>query len=63
MSDGEFKLFISGWLIIIVFLIGRHLYRKNQIAKQNLKTQKTTEKFYSILSEVEKLKRDKKNKK
>ena len=63
MSDGEFKLFIAGWLIIIVFLIGRHFYQKNQIAKQNLKTQKTTEKFYSILSEVEKLKRDKKNKK
>ena len=63
MSDGEFKLFISGWLIIIVFLIGRHLYRKNQIAKQNLKTQKTAEKFFNILSEVEKLKRDNKNKK
>ena len=39
------------------------LFEKNQITKQNLKTQKTAEKFYSILSEVEKLKRDKKNKK
>ena len=63
MSDGEFKLFIAGWLIIIGFLIVRHLYRKNQIAKQNLKTQKTAEKFYNILSEVEKLKRNNKNKK
>ena len=63
MLDGEFELFIIGWLIIIGYLIGRHLYRKNQVAKQNLKTQKTAEKFFNILSEVEKLKRDNKNKK
>ena len=63
MSDGEFKLFIAGWLIIIAFLIGRHFYRKNQIAKQNLKTQKTAEKFFNILAEAEKLKRDNKKKK
>ena len=63
MSDGEFKLFIAGWLIIIAFLIGRHLYRKNQIAKQNLKTQKTAKKLFNILSEVEKLKQENKNKK
>ena len=63
MLDGEFELFIIGWLIIIAYLIGRYLYRKNQVAKQNLKTQKTAEKFFNILSEVEKLKRDNKNKK
>ena len=60
MDPLEFKVMISGWIIIIVFFIGRYLYKKNKLNKENEKIRKTGEKLFRVLNEVEKLKNQKK---
>lgn len=60
MDPLEFKVMISGWIIIIVFFIGRYLYKKHKLNKENEKIRKTGEKLFRVLNEVEKLKNQKK---
>lgn len=60
MDPLEFKVMISGWIIIIVFFVGRYLYKKHKLKKENEKIKKTGEKLFRVLNEVEKLKNQKK---
>ena len=60
MDPLEFKVMISGWIIIIVFFVGRYLYKKYKLKKENEKIIKTGEKLFRVLNEVEKLKNQKK---
>ena len=59
MSDTEIKFVVIGWLLIIAFVIGRNYYRKQQFKKKQEQLNKTGEKLYKILSQVEKLKKKK----
>ena len=59
MSDTEIKFIVIGWLLIIAFVIGRNYYRKQQFKKKQEQLNKTGEKLYKILSQVEKLKKKK----
>ena len=60
MDPLEFKVMISGWIIIIVFFVGRYLYKKYKLKKEKEKIIKTGEKLFRVLNEVEKLKNQKK---
>ena len=59
MSDTEIKFIVIGWLLIIAFVIGRNYYRKQQFKKKQEQLNKTGERLYKILSQVEKLKKKK----
>lgn len=59
MSDIEIKFVVIGWLLIIAFVIGRNYYRKQQFKKKQEQLNKTGERLYKILSQVEKLKKKK----
>jgi predicted negative regulator of RcsB-dependent stress response len=59
MSDTEIKFVVIGWLLIIVFVIGRNYYRKQQFKKKQEQLNKTGERLYKILNQVEKLKNKK----
>ena len=59
MSDTEIKFVVIGWLLIIVFVIGRNYYRKQQFKKKQEQLNKTGERLYKILSQVKKLKKKK----
>jgi len=59
MSDTEIKFVVIGWLLIIAFVIGRNYYRKQQFKKKQEQLNKTGERLYKILSQVEKLKKKK----
>ena len=62
MSDTEIKFVVLGWILIIAFVIGRNYYRKQQFKKKQEQLNKTGEKLYKILSQVEKMKNEKKDK-
>ena len=62
MSDTEIKIVVIGWLLIIAFVIGRNYYRKQQSKKKQDQLNKTGERLYKILSQVEKMKNEKKDK-
>jgi len=59
MSDTEIKFVVIGWLLIIVFVIGRNYYRKQQFKKKQEQLNKTGERLNKILNQVEKLKNKK----